>query len=289
MNKQFNYFCLHHLIILFSLLISITSCQNEKELNDGDFHFPIIKYEDERKAHLIDTIKMIESMPYIRCIRAFDASIDSAFYKFPQLSYLDHREKGNIIKRDSLKIFVDTNTIIKKTIRNLIPPPPPPLRESYSDEKKYICDSLKAQRQMMNWHEQVTVVQSFPVYIANPTSKTRVLEVQDSRLIMIAEALDENYEWKPIEYHIFSWCGNSYADVKIEGESFVMTDVYNYKGNFKTRMRLKLKNEEEIIYSKPIVAFINEGQFDKPKNLRLKESNFLNPDTLKNDIILETF
>ena len=80
--------------------------------------------------------------------------------------------------------------------------------------------------------------------------------------MMIQEALDEDSLWKPIEYWVYSGCGNSYFNpLNLNPYTYLMVPIRKYFGEYKTKMRLKLKNGKKIIYSNTFKGSINKSQF----------------------------
>lgn len=104
----------------------------------------------------------------------------------------------------------------------------------------------------------------FAGYLVNTTSSTFRAERQDGSLIMIQEALDKDKKWKPIEYWVYSGCGNSYFyPLKLDSGKCVLVPIKKYAGNFKTKIRLKFKYSKAVMYSTPFEGAIDEAQFNK--------------------------
>jgi hypothetical protein len=104
----------------------------------------------------------------------------------------------------------------------------------------------------------------FTAYLINTSKSTLSAKKQDGSLIMIQEALNENGKWIPIEYWVYSGCGNSYFNpLKLESGKYVMIPIKKYSGNFKTKIRLKLKTNSKVLYSYPFEGSIDKSQFKK--------------------------
>ena len=102
------------------------------------------------------------------------------------------------------------------------------------------------------------------LYIVNTGDTATKLEAQDSRLNIIAEALNEKQEWQPISYLPSSWCGNSYHTVVLDTNQYWSFDVPVFAGTFKTKMRYTLLlDKEQKISSNEVAAFLNTSQFNK--------------------------
>ena len=109
----------------------------------------------------------------------------------------------------------------------------------------------------------------FSIYVKNNQNTILNLSVQDSHLYLIQEAKDINGNWKPIEYWRFSTCGNSYGSEKIDSEKVIKTESRKYSGNFKTEIRFKLLEDNEVFYSNSLICNINSSLFkisDEVKN-----------------------
>lgn len=104
----------------------------------------------------------------------------------------------------------------------------------------------------------------FAAYLVNTTNSTFTAKRQDGSLIMIQEALDKEGNWKPIEYWVYSGCGNSYFyPLKLDSGKCVLVPIKKYAGNFKTKIRLKFKYSKAVMYSTPFEGAIDEAQFNK--------------------------
>ena len=107
----------------------------------------------------------------------------------------------------------------------------------------------------------------FVSFLINTTDSVFRATRQDGSLIMIQEALDENGNWSPIEYWVYSGCGNSYFDPLVlnPGES-IFVPIKKYTGDFKTKIRLRFKHGDKVIYSDSFDASIDKTQFNKETN-----------------------
>jgi len=93
----------------------------------------------------------------------------------------------------------------------------------------------------------------FTAYLVNASDSLFHVPRQDGSLIMIQEAINEQGEWTPIEHWISSGCGNSYfSPLKLEAGNYVMIPIKQYKGRYKTKIRLKLRKKDGTnFYSEP--------------------------------------
>lgn len=104
----------------------------------------------------------------------------------------------------------------------------------------------------------------FTGYLVNTTGSTFTATRQDGSLIMIQEAKDKDGNWQPLEYWVYSGCGNSYfSPLSLESGKCVLVPIKRYTGNFKTEIRLKFKYDRTIFYSEPFEGTISESQLRK--------------------------
>lgn len=105
----------------------------------------------------------------------------------------------------------------------------------------------------------------FTAYFFNTTDTLFQAERQDGSLMMIQEALLEDGRWLPIEYWVHSGCGNSYFNpLKLEPNTYVVVPIRKYSGDYKTKVRLKMKqNGQQLFVSKSFEASIDKGLFNK--------------------------
>lgn len=101
-------------------------------------------------------------------------------------------------------------------------------------------------------------------YLINTTDSTFSATRQDGSLIIIQEAIDKDGKWKPIEYWVFSGCGNSYfRPLVLKSGQYVIIPIKKYSGNYKTKIRLKFRYGKDLIYSEPFEGSINLSLFIK--------------------------
>jgi len=106
----------------------------------------------------------------------------------------------------------------------------------------------------------------YPVYVVNNTSQTRVFTGKDGHVFAIQEALDSNGDWRPIEIRPFYMCGNGAWSLKIHSQEFLTFFVPKYKGDYETKLRIRLKVGdkrigETIYFSESFEGTINTKQF----------------------------
>ncbi len=113
--------------------------------------------------------------------------------------------------------------------------------------------------------------------IINATKSNLSISIQDGSIPFIREALDSAGIWKPIEYWVHPTCGASYSSEILNSGNYLKIQFYSYSGKYKTKLRYKIKINDEIIYTDAFDGFINYSQFTLSKNrLQNQFSNFLN-------------
>ena len=123
-----------------------------------------------------------------------------------------------------------------------------------------------------------TAVLGCKLYLVNATDSLIKLEASDSRLYIVAEALNEKNEWMPISYLPSSGCGNSYHTVMLDKDECWSFDIPVFNGTIKTKLRYTLTiDKDKKISSNEIVAFINKGQLDSKKKQGHRSKNIMDP------------
>jgi hypothetical protein len=120
-------------------------------------------------------------------------------------------------------------------------------RESliYADSQHYLNNNGKIQ-----------------VWLLNNSDDTIYVQMRDACYICILQALTKEGEWLPIQYHIYSSCGNSYYDkpiLKKMANSFVMD--YPNSGDYTTKLRFELSGRDKSYYSNEFIGKIDYCEF----------------------------
>lgn len=109
---------------------------------------------------------------------------------------------------------------------------------------------------------------SYAVYIINNSNLWHMANM-DPEFPILMQAMDRNGEWRYIEYRINSKI-DSGLFYFLEPKSYFVTSARKYKGNFKTKFRLKFKQKDKFVYSNEFSGSMNESQFEIP---HLPETN----------------
>jgi hypothetical protein len=113
----------------------------------------------------------------------------------------------------------------------------------------------------------------FPVYAVNGTNNEKIFNGKDGYVFAIQEALDSLKDWRPIEGRGFDFCGNGKWGLKVSPNEFVVFLMPKYKGNYYTKLRIRLKIGNNTYVSKPFDGKINYTQFylDKKEDFHYRQ------------------
>src|SRR5690554_1767318 len=256
-------------------IIFLISCNTEKKSYSG-IVFP--EYNDTVNFKGIDYVVDEMSICYhhIQHVDTFNfASQKIDLNKQP--TYGDYRNQSFEgypwpKKPIKIEILIDTTRIISTRDIGItrIPPPPPTIIESellsdhfdYSDTIEIKTDSINLGYKQNPW------INNYPVFIVNFTDTIISLTYGAiSGFSMIQEAKDSIGNWKPIQYWHWDWCGNTYSTVDLKPNYYALTRTPKFSGDFKTKLRLKLRFFNEYFYSNEFIGSIDYSQFDFPESL----------------------
>lgn len=117
----------------------------------------------------------------------------------------------------------------------------------------------------------------FPVFIPNETENTKLLSGKGICVYAIMEAKDSSGSWRPIHYDSGNFCGMGKWELRIHPKEYGVMLLPSYKGNYATKLRVRMRNGENIIVSKPFDGTISYNQFYLPEKSRIKERALQNP------------
>ena len=162
-------------------------------------------------------------------------------------------------------------------------PPPPPfildvLDSEYLDSLGHYDylfnktgDSLLNDFAQRNAKRQKVHRWSYPFFIYNSWENDMIIErPTEGDVYIILEAMDKIGNWRPIEF----WeqrqfvCGTEHRNYHLQAEIFLIGAFKRYRGNYRTKMRLKLNNYGEVMYSNVFEDTSNYNQFDTTEVLK---------------------
>ena len=243
----------------------------------NNFHNPYIRTDNFEKINRVRFNEMREAVNELVYIGEL---IDTVALDTLKTQNHFNFDLTNTIKNSNgaLKIKVDLNQKLAYDLEKLSIPPVPILLDSI----KIVFDSIETRKQLEKWENRKrNYVDAIPVTIINSTKETTWLVQQDFQILMIQEAKDIHDKWKPIEYWNFSNCGNSYGRITLKSNEIAIFKILKYSGDFKTEIRLKIRNGNQTYYSKPFKGSVNLKQFEIPeeqfseRDLNKKESEKL--------------
>jgi hypothetical protein len=107
---------------------------------------------------------------------------------------------------------------------------------------------------------------AYKLYLINASGDTSRIPAQDGRIKIIQQALNKSGKWQDIENFINSFCGNSYHILLLAPDEFQIFASPIYKGNYKTKLRYRLKTDKREIYSNVFTGTVNPEQFLKVRD-----------------------
>ncbi|PHR46523.1 MAG: hypothetical protein COA32_10285 [Fluviicola sp.] len=256
-------------VCLIALLLGCTDA--DKNINESSSEKIVEEVQTKSKleipvlmnfpenGHAIDTNAQIESVTFPFYVNSSPADTiyynDTLRYHIKNPFYQSSMEftPGDISKTNELKLFVDDSQSFAWKFWE------PGSIESFIVELDEDGNEIPNKPSKPSYEN----VEKTPVFIFNPTDSLQGIENHDGALIVVQEALTKKGEWKPIEFFQFSGCGNSYAISVIDTNSFLMFGINKYSGDFKTKLRVRLYTNHNIILSKEFDGSVNLGQFEE--------------------------
>ncbi|WP_027418195.1 hypothetical protein [Crocinitomix catalasitica] len=233
----------------FILIIILAGCQtedkNESVFEDLSFKTPqLIGFSDSGER--IDTIHQIESRTYPLIISAESIIDFEKMFPFKSRNVPD----SSYSSANDLLLIVDSKQCFKW---------------KHWERHSFFEDIIELDEQANEipkapYQPSYDSILKTPVFIVNNTDIIQGIEHHDGRLLVIQEALTEHGEWQPIEYFIYSGCGNSFGVNPLNPASYLMFGIPKYNGDFKTKLRVRLRTNNNTILSNEFDGNINKTQ-----------------------------
>lgn len=159
-----------------------------------------------------------------------------------------------------LKVFVDTTQIV----------PIPEYKESVplvSKTGSTFRERFDAEMAILSryFHFSNIMVEGYPVMIENVSESKQLIETIEGWIYMIQEAKDKHGEWRPIEFLDYrAVCGNSYGTEFLFPGEYLISKIYKYSGDYRTKLRVRFATYQNVYISNEFDGYINYAQFDRP-------------------------
>lgn len=130
--------------------------------------------------------------------------------------------------------------------------------EKYSTENpKYDSKYWGNSKIQIEINKSLKISNSIPVLIRN-NNKDTIAIGYGTQIPITMEAQNEKKEWKPIQEKFIYMCGFGLKTIILPPNEIAITLAPIFKGNFKTKLRLKLGDNK----SEPFWGYINKRQFE---------------------------
>ncbi len=217
--------------------------------------------------------------------------------KIQHLEYrMAHKQAFEKFKRQKpslLKIVVSDKQDISIDLENykMPPPPPPPGYLSFIDTsllnmpeinlEELAFDSTESEpTQQTKWElhsEYLDILKNWEnrprdykkaliVFIINTSKDTAYFSHVGVFLSIIQEVKNKNGEWHPIEYRTPKYYNHAADIFELYPNECIVVKTMKYTGPFKTEMRLKVKNGDQVYYSNTYRGSIDTMQFHLPED-----------------------
>lgn len=195
---------------------------------------------------------------------------DAQIFRIPKITTLPHPDSLHLFEAKSISItyafihgmysFIDTINFSERQKNSLFHP--------FENREKFISLDTFSNDGLELYPDYNTAVylpsrggtHYYPVYLVNHTRKIKTLEGHDAQVHAIQEALDSNQRWHPIEAQAFWAC--SYWKTTFPPQSFSLLVFPKYKGDFKTKLRVRVRNGDQVFISQAFDGWIDYGQFN---------------------------
>ncbi|MFC6098161.1 hypothetical protein ACFPVY_16030 [Flavobacterium qiangtangense] len=174
----------------------------------------------------------------------------------------------SVIPKYNLKIVIDTSYFISNNwyVYNFVPRPKNVIQEGRLNGKiPTKIDQQKSFAILTEYLDKRTELQEanvncYPLLVYNLSENEAYMNSE-----FIQEAKDIDGKWKPIEFtFLYEMCGTGKGfQSALEPKKYVAFSIIKYKGDFKTKIRVKFRNNRHIYYSNEIEGTINRSQFNQ--------------------------
>ena len=240
-------------LLVIILILGLISCKEKKE---NKFKIPKIISENTYDSILFTTTNILESgnpiffdkylfknKIYLNNQTRHSKEFHNDLFRLDIINYSKQQTIQDSIRFDGLQLIFDS-TIIRYN--------------KYNELNK---------KGIFNYNTKKYGFEYYPLYVINETKKNKLLDGKDGYVYCIQEAQDSNQRWYPIENLVSDFCGNGTWNLLLNKNEFALILIPKYTGNYKTKIRVRLKNNNCVYTSNIINGYINYSQFylDKEK------------------------
>lgn len=246
--------------LLLILLMVLFSCSKERDL-------PMLLVQQPKYFIRVDSKVMLRSDPTIFNL---DFKHDTVFRHWPNIN----RKQENfpydtVLPKYNLKIIIDTtyDFYSKDFIFERLQFP----QITRQERQKYGHEVMQYPSVKNYYHReellQSKYVAAYPVLVYNQGDTDAYIgELDFFDFRMVQQALDIDGKWKAIEFQVSDAPPMSIVanfNYRLSPKHYLATSIIKYKGDFKTKIRVKFSTGNHFYYSNAVSATINRSQFDQ--------------------------
>lgn len=268
-------YCVNMKVLKYIFIVLFFSSCNKKE----ESKYPRLFVPKVKKSIRVNSKEMVRLLVDSQLAVNFDKDtiLKKEFdYKSLEKDYVRFKNIDTILPRYNFKIIIDTTYLISLKgflYKSLTLP----------NEKYLILDGkinnkipneyqIRESNKITNRYFNKTYAQlddyvnCYPLLVFNNSLKSAYIR----NIKMIQEAKDVDGKWKPIEFFQgIPTCVVTNNFFESEPKKYLSFGVIKYNGVFRTKLRVKVKINNEIYYSNEIFGHINNTQFDKNYTLKV--------------------
>ncbi len=275
-------------ILSLFLILLFSFCSKKRESN-----LPRIIVLEAKNVVEVNSKEMLHIPATNIIAKGFDKDVnisennkplDKEFWKKYKEEHISFKNFDTVLPKYKLKLTIDTTyTIASKEFEYKYFPIPPKEYRIYRNG--LINDKVptkevrqKAINLMIDYVNKTvplykTNVECFPLLIENIDNG--IAYINYNYIKIIQEAKDIDGKWKPIEFYPgISGCTVINSFYKLPPKKYLGIAIIKYNGNFKTKLRVKIKIKNHFYYSNEIEGFINRSQFNQEHLNDFIEFNF---------------
>lgn len=190
--------------------------------------------------------------------QSYDSVDFDPYYKQQPQWTISETVKAELRNDDGLSIIIDTTQLVDCE---------EPVFWIKKDRKYYPSDLIQYYengeiKSTKSSSLKGLTFKGYPVYILNLTDEEITLRYPKWRIKLIQEALNKNNQWIPIEqlFTLPKGQGLPFTVHTLKPGQFIITNIFTYKSDYQTQIRIKVINGDKIYYSKPFIGSINYSQ-----------------------------